>query len=247
MDMLILPIVIIGLLTGMLIGTVGVGGVLLAPFLYYGLRIDLHAATAMSSWSFLFTGIVGTMTYWRRDSISWELVKWLSLGIIPGALVGAAANSILPNDGLILVLAVLILASGANSLLSPPGTPREAAAFSRLTLLALGILTGFGSALTGTGGPVILVPVLLLLKIPPLLAIAAGQAAQVPVSVFASLGNSLFGEIDLLLGSLLGLIQSLGVVVGANITHAIQPNQLRRIVAYALIGVGGGMIWRFVA
>jgi uncharacterized membrane protein YfcA len=234
------------LITGTMIGMVGVGGVLLAPFLFYVLGIDLHAATAMSSWSFLFTGIVGTITYWRRGSISWRLVKWLSLGIIPGALLGAAANSALSSDWLALVLAILILASGANTLLSRPSVEREAAAFSRGVLIALGLLTGFGSALTGTGGPVLLVPVLMFLKMPALLAIAASQVAQLPVATFASLGNALFGEVDFVLGTILGLIQSLGVIVGARIAHTVKPAQLRRFLALALIGVAFLMMGRLV-
>lgn len=243
---MLIPILIIGLITGTMIGTVGVGGVLLAPFLFYVLGFDLHAATALSSWSFLFTGIVGTYSYWHRGSISWDLVVWLSLGIIPGALLGAATNAALSSDWLIVVLALLILASGINTLVSQPGVERKAASFGRGMLLILGLLTGFGSALTGTGGPVLLVPVLMFLKMPALLAIAAGQVAQLPVAAFASLGNFVFGEIGFVLGTILGLIQSLGVVVGARVAHAVNPGQLRRFVAFALIGVAFLMIGRLV-
>ncbi|WP_457552648.1 TSUP family transporter [Desulfobacula sp.] len=62
---------------------VGIGGILLSPLLTYFLGIDLHLAMAVSSWSFLFTGIVGTITYNRKRTISWYMVCWLSLGIVP--------------------------------------------------------------------------------------------------------------------------------------------------------------------
>ena len=63
---MILEIVLIGLLTGTLIGTVGVGGILLTPLLIYILGTELHIAQATSSFSFLFTGIVGVIVYARR-------------------------------------------------------------------------------------------------------------------------------------------------------------------------------------
>ena len=244
--MMLISILVIGLITGTLIGTVGVGGVLLAPFLFYILGIDLHAATALSSWSFLFTGIVGTLTYWRKGSISWEIAGWLSLGIIPGAVLGAGTNAALSNNWLLFVLALLILASGVNTLLSKPQAERAYGSVGRGMLLALGLFTGFGSALTGTGGPVLLVPILMFLKMPVLLSIAAGQVAQLPVAAFASLGNFLFGEIDFVLGTILGLIQSMGVVLGARIAHAVNPGQLRHVVAIALIGVAVLIIGRLV-
>ncbi len=52
-------LLIVGLITGTMIGTFGVGGVLLAPLLSYGLGVDLHIATAISSWSFLIYGHCG--------------------------------------------------------------------------------------------------------------------------------------------------------------------------------------------
>lgn len=152
---------------------------LLVPFLFYGLGVDLHIATAMSSWSFLFTGIVGTITYSR--SISWNIVAWLMIGIIPAAVLGARANVALSSAILIPLLAALILGSGLNTLLSRAEGERLLARLGRGSLVLLGVVTGFGSALTGTGGPVLLVPMLMFMKINALAAIAASQVVQVPI------------------------------------------------------------------
>ncbi len=57
-----------GILTGLLIGLVGVGGVLLAPLLHYVWDVDLHRAMATSSWSFLFTGVPGHLPM-RPDQV----------------------------------------------------------------------------------------------------------------------------------------------------------------------------------
>ena len=239
-------ILIIGLITGTMIGTFGVGGVLLAPFLFYGLGFDLHEATAISSWSFMFTGFVGTVTYLRMGSISWNVVGWLTIGIIPAAVLGALANASLTSNYLILALSVLILASGLYSLLSRPRGEREVSTLNRGLLVLLGFITGFASALTGTGGPVVLVPILMFMNVQTLAAIAVSQVVQMPIAGAAAVGFDLFGETNLVLGSILGIIQSIGVVMGARIAHAINPKRLRSIVAIALVAVAIMMIARLL-
>lgn len=229
-----------------MIGTFGVGGVLLAPILAFGLGVDIHIATAISSWSFLFTGIVGTLAYWRKGSIAWKVVLWLTLGIIPGAVLGARVNVALSGANLVLFLAALILTSGLNTLFSRSRGDRAISTVGRGLLVSLGFLVGFGSALTGTGGPVLLVPVLMLLNVQALAAIAVSQPVQVPIALAAGLGFGLFGETDLVLGTTLGVVQSIGVVVGARIAHAVDPVQLRRLVAVAMIAVAIFLIGRFL-
>jgi len=91
-------VTLIGLLAGLLIGTIGIGGVILVPLLSFVLGFDLHVAMAASSLSFLFPGIVGTLTYAKKRSIVWEKVLWLSVGIIPAALLGARVNTHLNTD-----------------------------------------------------------------------------------------------------------------------------------------------------
>jgi uncharacterized membrane protein YfcA len=113
---LLLKIILIGLLTGTLIGTVGVGGILLTPLLIFFTGTELHIAQATSSFSFLFTGISGGIIYSKQKSITWNNVLWISIGIIPATLLGAKVNTILSGTALTLILATLIVFSGYNSL-----------------------------------------------------------------------------------------------------------------------------------
>ncbi len=233
----------IGILTGLLIGLVGVGGVLLAPLLHSVWDVDLHRAMATSSWSFLFTGVTGTFTYARRKTISWRMVVWLSLGILPGALLGAQTNSLLPVPTLTVILGGLIGFSGLNTLLKRGGNKdQKASRFPVPVLILMGITVGFGSALTGTGGPVLLVPVLMLLRVPVLLAIGVSQAAQLPIAIFASIGFAMNDQIDFRLGTELGIVQAISVLVGAAVAHRIATTTLRRTVATALVAVAILMI-----
>ncbi len=231
----------IGLLAGTLIGTVGIGGVLLAPLLNFFLDVDVHQAMASSSLSFLFTAVVGIVSYARRGSISWEMVKWLSLGVLPAAILGAWVNSQMQTSTLFFILAVLILFSGLNTL-TRRSLPHKKPSLGNLSLVLIGLGVGFGSALTGTGGPVILVPLLVLLNFSPLIAIGVSQAIQLPVALFATFGFALYGDIDWQLGITLGIIQAAGVLMGAHFAHRLPLIRLRQVVAMALIGVGLLMI-----
>ena len=119
--------------------------------------------------------------------------------------------------------------------------------FRKVMLILIGALVGFGSALTGTGGPVLLVPILITLSYPALKTIGISQAIQLPIAVFAVIGFWLYGKIDVGLGIHLGIAQAAGVFIGAQIAHRLPVFQLRRLVATALIVVGAMMIWQIVA
>ena len=228
---------VVALVVGLLIGWVGIGGVLLTPALVYVGSLGFHLAAATSMWAFLFTGAAGTLIYSRRGSVDWRLAAWLGAGVVPTAFAGAWANVVLPEGVLMALLAALMVFTGADALLRGP-IVEQARRFGALTLLAVGALVGFGSALTGTGGAVLLVPILLLLRAPVLAAVGAAQAVALPVVAFSTAGYVLYGSVDFVLGTAVGLVAAVGVVVGARIAHAVRAAALRRVVAWALLSTG---------
>lgn len=76
---------------------------------------------------------------------------------------------------------------------------------------------------------------MLLLRVPPLHAIGTAQVVQLPVAVFATVGYALYGDLDPLLGTLLGVTQAGAVLLGARLAHTLPTKHLRRFVALALI------------
>ena len=240
-------LLILGLLSGSFIGAVGVGGVILAPALAYLLGYELQVAQAAASFSFLFTGIVGTATYAQRGSIDWRLVRWVSAGLIPGAVLGALANSVLPIVLLEVALAAMLLLAGRRVFSRPDRDQQFRSEFRQRSelIVGLGLAVGFASALTGTGGPVVLVPTLAALGMGPLRAVGASQASQVPIAIFASLSFFMFGEIDFALGLSLGVSQAVGILLGASIAHRARQEMLSRVVSAAVLGAGlliGGQV-----
>jgi uncharacterized protein len=231
---------------GILIGMVGVGGVLLAPGLIAAGGMDAHVAAATSTWAFIFTGVVGTVSYAWRGLISWPMLARVAGGIIPAAFLGARANAVLPASIVVLAMAALALFVGVHQLMAKPdgGTKPY---LSAAQLIVIGAAVGFGSAVTGTGGPVLLVPVLLMLKVEPVRAVGVSQAAQLPVVISGSVGYLQAGMTDVAVGSVLGVAAAFGTIIGALLATRLRAQRLRQVVAFSCIAAGVLLALRLVS
>ncbi len=234
---------VLAVVVGGLVGMVGVGGVLLPPGLVTLGHLSAHEATATSTWAFVFTGVVGTLVYAWRGVVPWDMLARLAIGVVPTAFVGALVNATLPAPVVLLGLAALTLFVGVQQLL-PRAVQEAREGLGTTTLVAVGALVGFGSALTGTGGPVLLVPALLTLGVGPLRAVAVSQGVQLPVVLAGSAGYLQTGLVDLRLGAALGGLAALGAVAGAVVATRIRAEGLRRIVALACIAAGALLVVR---
>jgi uncharacterized membrane protein YfcA len=143
---------------------------------------------------------------------------------------------------------VLIVGAGVYTLkagAAPRPAPfQDRPALRRFTLLGIGAATGFGSGLTGVGGPALSVPMMMLAGFPPLATIGASQVVQILASVSGSGGNLLNGSIDFRLGAVLSVIEVLGVWIGVKVAHAVDQRSLRRGVGVLCVAVGLGMLGR---
>ncbi len=236
----------VALLVGLLIGSVGIGGILLIPALALLAPLPIQAAMATALFTFIFTGVVGTVLFQRRGSIDWALTTPLCVGGALFGVVGAWANTRLDAKVLASALALLIVAAGAYTLLS--GSAQRAACWhdkprhQRALLFVIGAVTGFGSGLTGVGGPALAVPMLVLCGFPALSAIGASQVIQIVAAVSGSAAHLAHGSVDLRLAALLTVFEVLGVAVGVRLAHAIDARWLRRGVGLLCVAVGTGLL-----
>lgn len=242
----LLPLAFLGLLVGVFIGCVGIGGVLLVPGLVYLVGMEVQAAIATCMLSYLFSGAVGALEFARRGSIQWPMGLWLCAGAMPAAYLGAAAVSLVSARWLEALIAVLVTFSGFHALARPLPAPEGVSRPGASRLGLVGGVTGFGSALSGTGGPLILVPILMWMKLPLLTAVGLSQVIQVPIAALATVGNLQHGEVDVIAGLAIGALLVVGVVAGARLAHHLPGALLRRIVAGVLIAVGTSMAIRII-
>ena len=114
----------------------------------------------------------------------------------------------------------------------------------RLLLLALGATAGFGSGLTGVGGPALSVPLMVLCGFPALTSIGTSQVIQTVAAVSGTLANLQYGSIDFKVAATVTLLEIAGVLLGARIVHAVNSDLLRKFVAVLCVLVGCGLMGR---
>ena len=233
---------------GTLIGAVGVGGILLIPALVAFAGLPIHAAMATALFTFAFTGVTGTIMFQRRGSIDWALTRPVLAGAVFFAFIGAWVNSLTGPGALGMLLAGIIIFAGVYTLASWRGIPQPAfhdrKQAQQLLLLALGAAAGFGSGLTGVGGPALSVPLMVLCGFPALTAIGTSQVLQIVAAVAGTLGNLKYGSIDFGVAATVTLLEIAGVLLGARIVHAVNADVLRKFVALLCIVVGSGLLAR---
>jgi uncharacterized membrane protein YfcA len=233
------PIIVTGgFVVGGLIGGVGIGGVLLVPSLNYFSSVPLHVAIPACMVGYIFTGLIGAIMYAKQGTINWPLAIKICLGALPGAYFGGYALPFLPSYWLGVAIGFLILASGLDALLRTGRHLHTEPPSDNVELISIGFITGIGSALTGTGGPLLLIPILLWRKTPILTAIGLSQAVQVPISLTATISNMAHSEVDFSLGLSLALFLGFGAMLGAKFVHVLPIKFLKKMVASILVVVG---------
>ncbi|HEX6317405.1 MAG TPA: sulfite exporter TauE/SafE family protein [Burkholderiales bacterium] len=209
---------------------------LLVPVLTQVADVPLDRAVAASLLGFLIAGVYAAFVHLRRARLDARPVVVLCFTAAAGAAAGAATLDWLPASAVRLFIAVLCLASGLHALLL------KALPFKRTPsspiLGMLGGLVGYASAISGTGGPVTLIPLLLALRTPAAAAVALGLAAQLPIALSATVVYALEQRIDLRLGATLGALLVAGTYVGAKLSGRLSGRGLTMAVALTLVGVG---------
>ncbi len=223
---------------GLLIGCVGIGGVLLVPFLIYAIGMDIHFAISVAMFGYIFVGTISAILYARHGSIQWSMALWMIAGAMPAAFLGAFLASVIPAIGLELLVSVLVFLAGINALRRKKASIVERNISNPLALLVIGAITGVGSALTGTGGPLVVVPILVSLNVAAHTAIGLSQAVQMPLATLATIGNFSYGNVDMFIGGIVACGLVFGGAGGSKLAHLIPPATMSRIVAWILVLVG---------
>ena len=240
------------LLIGGAMGLVGVGGIFLIPLLEAVEGLSIQAAAGTSLVTFVVTGLVGAALYAAHGRVDWRMALLTSSGSLVAGPIGAGLSVSLPQTAVKLVFALFLLAVGLNTL-APRLLARKAetrgegpARLGTRTLLACGLVVGFGSGLIGVGGPAILVPLLVLLGLPVPIAVGVSQVNQVVASAAGAAGHLAFGSVDLGLAGILTAFEVVGVCVGALVSRRVSASGLKSVVGVLCLVVAlwtlGGLL-----
>lgn len=188
-----------GVFLGLVLGTVGGGGAVLAvPVLVYLLDQSVHAATTASLVVVVGAAGVAAIGHSRRGVVCWRLAVAFAAAAIPGSVAGTYANQVVAGTpllaafaGLLIVAAVVTWRRGAGATVgSVEACPQLRPRVVVLAGLGVGVLTG----LFGVGGGFVIVPALALgLHVPFRRAIGTSLVIVALVSGVSLAGHLLAG------------------------------------------------------
>ncbi|KJK08441.1 hypothetical protein UB46_42425 [Burkholderiaceae bacterium 16] len=223
-------------LAGAAIGACSIGGVLVVPALSRFAGLPLPEAVAVSSLAFAVTGLAGRRSV-RDAGIDGRTLWPLYCAALLAALAGAALVHVFDPAVTRYWVALLAVASGVYGLIPrSPGAGRPMPATP--TLCVIGLAVGFGSALSGTGGPVLLLPLLMLLRVPVTRAVAVSQSVQLPIALAASTGHALNAHLPWALGLAIGVVMLGSATAGRRLASYCSPAMLRLGISLGLVALG---------
>lgn len=233
---------LVNLIVGLLIGWCGVAGFLLPIYFTGYLGLPVQTTLALSFFDFTLSGAVGAWNFHRKDNLDLRAALLLGAGSLCGALAGVWLNSLLPPGAAKLLLYIVVLASGASILLreylpkgekSPSGIAKQPITGQPLPMVLLGLATGTICSLSGAGGPVLVMPLLVVLGMGVHMAIGVALLDSVFISLPAFIGYAAGGCLSGMGPMLLvcGVCHTAGVFVGSLSAHKIRQKPLKTGVA----------------
>ena len=213
-----------------LVGITSIGGVLVLPALVVLFGMPPHQVIPAAMVSFIAPSVLALFMIHRRGGLDFGAATLLWAGAIPGALLGAVILPLAPVAWLLWGIAAMLAASAVRVLSRPRVVAGGVATLPALELGAAGLFVGAVSALTGTGGPITLMPILGWRGVEPRRAVMLCQSITLPIVVFASLGYAWSMAIDWRLALLLTLSSTAGVVAGLAVAPRVKVAALARLI-----------------
>ncbi|WP_408955043.1 sulfite exporter TauE/SafE family protein [Natroniella sp. ANB-PHB2] len=235
---------ICSILIGLSIGMIGIGGVFLTPTLILLLELPISTAMGTSLATFIGTGLLGSYIYHQEGNIDWPAALLLGSTSIVGAIIGSQINLAISEEILQLILAIFLALVGFSiflrkklPILNSNYSPQLTTKLNKITFSLLGVSVGIISGLLGVGGPVLLVPILILLGWPMLTAVGVSQVVSIFAAVSGTINYLLTGNVRIRLATLILTGELIGVLSGGYLAHRLNNKHLKLILSCSLIGL----------
>ncbi|HEY9736808.1 MAG TPA: sulfite exporter TauE/SafE family protein [Trichocoleus sp.] len=249
---------------GIVVGLTGIGGAsLITPMLILCFQVPTSVAVGSDIVAATLMKLVGGFKHWRQQTLDCDVVKWLALGSVPGALAGVALlghlkQSSLNFDALLLkllggaILGITLVSLGQLAVmtlwpdLKLPSLPKidlttwQGKVQSMVVGAVLGCIVGLTSVASGSMFALVLIA-FFQLDARKLVGTDLAQAAI--LLGFTSLGHLGLGTVDwhLVIPIWIGSVP--GVLLGAKLCQ-IAPQKILRFGIYLLLTL---VSWKLVA
>ncbi len=240
--------VVVGVGTGVLSASFGVGGAVVSTPAIRALGVPALLAVGTTLPSIFPSAVTGTARYVKEGLILWRVVAVTAPGGIVSAVIGSELADDVPGEGhLLMVLTALLLAytalrmarkpkaAGLPETEAPSGPPPRAGSGRPWAFIGVGVLAGLMSGLLGIGGGTVMVPGFTVLgKLPLKTTIATSLACVAIFAIPSTITHALNDNIDWRIALLLAIGVIPGARLGAAAAMRATDEGLRKTVALFL-------------
>ena len=194
------------LAVGALVGLCGVAGFLLPMFYTASLGMNVSEGLALSFAAFIVSGVLGSWNYKKAGNLDLAFGLRLSAGSLAGAVLGVKLNLIIPEEQVKMLLYLVVLLSGISILLRKDKEKEK-----QSNAEGFSIEKNLPVTLSGAGGPVLVMPLLVVFGI------------SIRTAVGVALFNSIFIGLPAVAGYLAqcDLMRLLPILLTALAAHAV--------------------------
>jgi len=250
------PYIVLGsAIIGLLVGMTGAGGgALMTPMLILLFGVSPAAAISSDLVAAVVMRPFGAVVHLRAGTVNLRLVRWMVLGSVPAALLGAYVLHLLGNTKsaqthIETALGIALLAgAGAMALRFALDRRSGQHRLSRvhelharpLPTIAIGVVGGLIVGMTSVGSGSLMI-VLLLFVYPTIGAnqlVGTDLTQAVPLTLAAALGALLFGHVvlDVTLSLIIGSVPA--VLVGSMLSSTVPDRYVRPAIAFVIFASG---------
>ena len=252
----------LGAVAGLISGLFGLGGgvvivpILILAFEFQGMapEISTHVAIGTSLATILVTSLTSIYTHQQKRAIRWDLVRYITPGIVLGALLGGLVALSLRGTLLQLLFGGFLVLVALQMLFYKPGIGTGSSP-KPLLLSVAGTAIGGLSTLFGIGGGSLTTPFLTFNRVKIHNAVGSAAACGFPIALAATVIYATAAiPSELMPASTLGYIfvpAWLGIIIasapcarlGALLAHRTNAALLQKLFGILLLLLGGRFMW----
>jgi len=250
------PYIVLGsAIIGLLVGMTGAGGgALMTPMLILLFSVTPSAAISSDLVAAVVMRPIGAAVHIRAGTVHTKLVRWMVLGSVPAAFLGAYLLHLLGNaksaeNTIELFLgAALLVGAAAMALrfvLDRRGGGNRNAYISEivarpLPTLAIGVVGGLIVGMTSVGSGSLMIVALLFIypRIGANQLVGTDLVQAVPLTIAAALGALAFGHVELSVTGSLIIGSVPAVLIGSLLSSSVPDRYVRPVIAFVIFASG---------
>jgi uncharacterized membrane protein YfcA len=252
---------LVGAVSGVLAGLLGIGGgLVIVPMLVFCFswqqiphELTMHLALGTSMASIIFTAASSFWAHHKRGAVQWIVVSRIVLGIFLGTFLGSCFAARMSTNFLKGFFVIFLYYVASQMLLNKKPKPSRQLP-GPVGMFGVGNVIGSFSSMVGIGGGTLSVPFMTWCNIPVREAIGTSAAIGFPIAIAGTLGYIYNGLQSanlpqytvgyVYLPALAGLIVTsvLTAPLGVRLAHSLPVGRLKRIFAVLLYIVATRML-----